>query len=445
MSLCTDRKLRMQGLEQRQLMAGDVAAYIQDGTLFIEGDDAGNIIQVEELGTAGQGRVIEGVMISGSNTSINGRNFAGMFSTSGFGNSDQAFDNIIINMNGGNDSVTFLDNGAASSSRLDGYIDVNLGSGSDTFTMEDWDVDNYVAAYAQIPQLSSAYITDTKIGEGLHTYLRNVSIEDVQVGVSNPRSWGTYLTAASDIDITGLSTNYFNASTRDLQNTQFDTNFIDISQLYVVGDAEIRGDIAADHIDIDDSSITGNFNIYSHRAGNTSAARDVIEVNDLGTGGGFSIYTGNDSRGDVVTVSNSSFLRAGVFTGGGDNRITMTDVNVSRDLWMSSENGADTYSLTNLDLGTDLGLYTFGGDDTVTMSNVDAQDQIFADLGTGDDFMLIGDYSSADSLRVIGGGTRSQPGKDSLTLKRSSFGKMDLTGIESLAIDWATRWYSSRR
>lgn len=47
-----NRKTRFECLEGRRLMAGDVRAYVQDGTLHLNGDAAANWVEVQEISPA---------------------------------------------------------------------------------------------------------------------------------------------------------------------------------------------------------------------------------------------------------------------------------------------------------------------------------------------------------------------------------------------------------
>lgn len=43
------RRLSLEGLESREMMAGNVAAWVSQGTLFITGDNASNRVSVAEI------------------------------------------------------------------------------------------------------------------------------------------------------------------------------------------------------------------------------------------------------------------------------------------------------------------------------------------------------------------------------------------------------------
>ena len=81
--------LSFEKLEPRQMLAGDVAAYVHQGTLLVIGDSASNVIEV--VGNA------NGATIQGTDTTINGG--GNVFSIEG------AFQDVFIQMNEGDDTA----------------------------------------------------------------------------------------------------------------------------------------------------------------------------------------------------------------------------------------------------------------------------------------------------------------------------------------------------
>jgi len=68
--MSTSRKLWVESLENRALLAGNVSVSVSDGTLFITGGSAGNGVSVQQLNS---GRYyITGFNVSGGNTTVNG-------------------------------------------------------------------------------------------------------------------------------------------------------------------------------------------------------------------------------------------------------------------------------------------------------------------------------------------------------------------------------------
>src|SRR5690349_1891612 len=64
------RNLVVEGLENRALLAGNVAVSVSGGTLFITGDAAGNGVSVQQLDSGKY--FVTGFSVSGGNTTVNG-------------------------------------------------------------------------------------------------------------------------------------------------------------------------------------------------------------------------------------------------------------------------------------------------------------------------------------------------------------------------------------
>jgi hypothetical protein len=92
------RRLGFQPLEQRALLAGDVAAWVSRGTLFIRGNGAGNGVQIGSFFDEEEQQdvfVVSGFFHEGGETTINGQE------------SDEfrGVQNIDVNLKGGNDTL----------------------------------------------------------------------------------------------------------------------------------------------------------------------------------------------------------------------------------------------------------------------------------------------------------------------------------------------------
>lgn len=429
MSLRTDRKLRIQGLEQRQLMAGDVAAYVQDGTLFIEGDDASNQVVVNDWhggdsSTLLQIRGENGTRIDSQSTFFNPRGTS----------SQEAFENIVFRMGDGGDSVRFANTGGTQN--FTGHITVDMGAGGgilgDQVEMHGWQVDAGINAY----NADGVSVSESDIGVYLGINARSIDIDEVLVGMNDDdTNYGAFFYGANNIDVNLLSTSALAIGTQDLQNSQSEANFVDLTSVNVLGDANFYGDIAGDHITVDNMYTGGSFDIRTYRANaEYESARDVVELNNLWIEEDLKIDAGSNNRGDVFELTNSTINRDARLDGGnGGNRMDLDNVDVGRDLRMYGGSSRDTMTLNNVDIDDDLWMYTYAGDDNVTMTDVDAVDNLYADLGSGSDDLTILAGSSAYRLWLIGGTGKGET--DSLTLsKRTSFSTNDVSGFEDITL-----------
>lgn len=94
------RKLNMEQMERREMMAGDIGGYVSSNTLFLyeSGGQAGrdNSVVISQIGT-NKVRVMGGVLADGTVTKVNGAAYKD-FTVSG---------GLNVTFGGGNDSVTF--------------------------------------------------------------------------------------------------------------------------------------------------------------------------------------------------------------------------------------------------------------------------------------------------------------------------------------------------
>ncbi|MEQ8836910.1 MAG: hypothetical protein RID07_08905, partial [Lacipirellulaceae bacterium] len=340
MSLCTDRKLRMQGLEQRQLMAGDVAAYVQDGTLYVEGDNADNQVVVNDW----HGGNSTTLQLTGENGTPIDSEFT-FFNPEGTG-TQEAFDSIVFRMGGGGDKVRFANTGGTQN--FDGHITVDMGASGgagDRFEMAGWDVDRGMNVYNSV---ISADVSDSNIGGYLGINALSIDIDEVMVGQTDDvTNYGTFLHGANQIDVNLLTTSDLSISTHDLQNSQSETNYVDLRSVNVEGDAHYRGNIAADHLTVNNMFTGGSFDIktYSNVSAATEAqsARDVVELNNLWIEQDLKVDAGSNNRGDIFELSNSTINRDARLDGGnGGNRMDLENVDVGRDLRMYGGSSRDT-------------------------------------------------------------------------------------------------------
>src|SRR3954469_10539995 len=117
------RRLNLEGLESRALLAGDVTVAVLNGNLSIVGDSAANDITIQEGATANS-IVVTGIGTTGGNTTINGGTNIGTFTG--------LTRNIPVRMNGGDDTVSVLADLAAP-----GNLSISMGSGDDTVAIGD--------------------------------------------------------------------------------------------------------------------------------------------------------------------------------------------------------------------------------------------------------------------------------------------------------------------
>ena len=117
------RKLGLENLERRELMAGDVGVYVSGGSLYVNGDNASNGLNITQVapGTFD----VAGAYTGGGATRVNGYYSPLRF----YG----VTDDVKITMNGGHDSVTLGGSSEATRDVLPDDLVVNMGDGDDYF------------------------------------------------------------------------------------------------------------------------------------------------------------------------------------------------------------------------------------------------------------------------------------------------------------------------
>ena len=121
--LNTQRNLRIEAMEERRMMAGDVAVDIIDGELKIDGDAAGNAVQVSQLQNGDL--EIRGLSKDGGLTRING-NF------NPFTIPAEHVQSMDINMGDGDDDLYLNTNSGFSTNkiRLPGNLNIDMEGGT---------------------------------------------------------------------------------------------------------------------------------------------------------------------------------------------------------------------------------------------------------------------------------------------------------------------------
>jgi hypothetical protein len=119
------RSLRYEGLEQREMMAGDVAAYVDQGILKVIGDNLPNAVEVTPGSKAGSFIVNGTTQYTGADTRINGSYKSFQFSGVTQG--------VQVIMNGGDDHLQVGKPPATPTSNIPGPfgLGIDMGSGDD--------------------------------------------------------------------------------------------------------------------------------------------------------------------------------------------------------------------------------------------------------------------------------------------------------------------------
>jgi large repetitive protein len=123
------RRLFVESLESRRVLAGNVSAALSGYHLLITGDNLANEIDIAAHATI-PGRV---VVTPAAGTTLNNLTLPLTF---------PSFGDIRITMNGGDDNVDFLGDAGEITDTIPGSLVVNNGEGNNTFTLSDYNIGN---------------------------------------------------------------------------------------------------------------------------------------------------------------------------------------------------------------------------------------------------------------------------------------------------------------
>jgi hypothetical protein len=337
--------LSMEQLEDRQMMAGDVTAFLSSGNLYISeaaGQYGGaNAVQVSQLSN-GIIRVKGLQNQAGGTTLVDGYSYRD-FNVSG---------NLIMNLNGGSDTVLIgrdapvtrfndiivnaqspisgdPDTDSINIERVTtrGAIQVNTGTGTD-----------YVNLY------------NTTVGDGVGAY------DDLKINTGD----GAY-----------AFVNINNVTTKGL---------LDVRTGNGVDSINFHGSRIGDGVGIDNLNVS------------TGAGADTITFNAYGYGltqitGHVNIYAYNSTEADADKLDMRSVYanqNINVLMGAGDDNVYMLGSWAGADIFLSGDKGKDTFRLTEVRSQDDFFAYMGEDDDTLHMEYVGA-DQMILDGGAGND------------------------------------------------------------
>ncbi|NOZ40314.1 MAG: hypothetical protein GXP24_08825 [Planctomycetes bacterium] len=329
-----DRKLSMQELEKRELMAGDVAVSLSNGVLNIEGDDAGNYVQVDQLSDGAY--KVSGRYSNGRSTLINGRYNDLIF---------KGVENINVQMADGQDQLNLNGTGIPTD-LLKGDLNIQMGYGDDVVRVNKF----WVAGDAQIDtdEVDNSWNAKNQ-GDDLLTAKDFVVIGSLDVTTSE----------GADQVLFVASSNNWNAFYEGFSlNTGTGTKAGDIVDLQNV--------FTWKGIDINTSNGDDTFNGKA-----MMAYEGNININT---------YDGNDN----VTLLDSNM------------NWQLTDYDTSVRINTGGDN--DRVTLKNVDVRGSVLVETSSGNDKVEMDDVNAKEYLYASLGSGNDDLTVKSSSAGRAL-----------------------------------------------
>lgn len=337
--------LAMERLEDRQMMAGDVTAFISGGNLHIAeavGQYSGaNAVQVSQLSN-GIIRVKGLQNQAGGTTLVDGYSYRD-FNVSG---------NLIMNLNGGSDTVLI-----GRDAPVTRFNDILVNAQSPTAGDPDTDSINIERVTTR-----GAIHINTGIGTD-YVNLYNVTVGD-GVGSLDDLRINTGDGAYANINIDNVNTK----------------GMLDICTGNGIDTVNFYGSKVGDGLGIDNLNVS------------TGAGADTVNFNTYGYGltqvtGHVNIYTYASTEADTDKVDMRSVyanLNINVLMGAGDDNLYMLGSFAGADILLSGDQGNDTFRLTEVRSQDDFFAYMGDGDDTLNLEYVGA-DQMILDGGAGSD------------------------------------------------------------
>lgn len=354
------KQLRMESLERKLLLAGNVTAVPMGSDLYITGDIDDNSILIardESLATPGIGDIsISGVF--GTGTTVNGL-AVDTFSVSG---------NIYVDFSsGGNDEVQIGENVGANPNRLElaGDVSITGSSGNDNHSSRN------ATIYGSLTLDDSAGGAESFIG---------IDGETIVMGDFT----STSSAASTELDVSGGSS--------------------------VGGDVVLATESAGvdlSFLGVSDSSIGDDVKHFTLAASSDTLFRGADVGDDV-------IIDGGDGD-DIVTFQLGSFdaintigddLR--IYAGGGDDEVVLAGFDVDDDLVFRGGDGDDIFEIEASDLinivGDDLYVSSGDGVDDVILEGVDIDDKLRVSTGAGEDVVTMADAIVGRSALISLGG-----------------------------------------
>jgi len=377
------RRLHVEALESRELLAGNVLASVDAaGNLRIAGDNAANSLSIIQSGH-------NSYLLVGQGTTINGqanRNLTGVRGR------------VDIDLRGGNDILTFsgeLPDGSFSP-KFAGSFSVRGGAGSDALTLTNFEA-------------SGAVLVDG--GGGTDTLdITAAQGDDIVLRTSqgNDAIAATGLAAADLIQIeTGAGNDAISLSDSTARRVSVNAGLG--NDIVTIADTQI----------VDSLLVVGNDSsgLASGGRGDTTTGEGGRNGKPTGTdrsagtsGGGRTGGTGGGGStpapvtdADEVSITNITAASATIITGGDVDEVDLVDLDVVGALLVLTGDGDDDLALSNstaANLSIDLG----AGNDLALLANLVVGDRVDLNAGTGNDVVTIANLAADELFAILGSG-----------------------------------------
>lgn len=369
------RKLGLQPLENRELMAGDVAGIMAGTTLELTGDAKDNQIEVVQVAA----NTIE--VIGHGGTTVNG-NASDLFVFS-------ALENIQAEMNDGDDQVAF------ENLSLPGSLDVSTGRGHDDVKVHrgranlatvNTGEDNDVVRFHSVNIDDRTSIETENGADKVNVYQLRTGELDVMTGYDNDKVDLERVGAGGMIQVgTDEGHDVVNMTNVRAQGILVDNG--------IGNDRDTMRRVRAGQIDVYTGSDLDNLDMKQVRANdiniNSLDGDDDISLSWVAANNHLRIDSG--LQADNVSLNKVSACNLEVLTGSADDSVKMQNIR-AKDIVVDTLHGDDTVAASNVNVGNSFTTRTGEGDDVVEFDNIRADfasGHVGIQLGQGNDSLRI--------------------------------------------------------
>jgi hypothetical protein len=411
------RRLKLEQLESRQMLAGDVTVNVVGGDLSIVGDSENNFLVLTATGNAGE------YVVTGTNTTVNGG--AVPVTVSG------VTGDVTIQLHDGSDGIEFDSDPIAF--QFLGDVAIDMGSNVETLLGL-----NYITATGTNNFSVAGSLTVS--GYQLHGALfDNAVIANDFIATLSGDLGEVHLDGGSiggDVTITATGENKdVRISTTVGGDVRIDLDGLG-DRISLRGDPgsplHIGGSLVVD-LDTDTLDVIGNF----------AVANQAVILGDFvatGSVGSLSFFSATVAGHLLATLSGESGVSSGILTDGngvqlptpfsqvggnmvvtlssGNGSVGLNCFNVANDFVVRGGDGVEDVRLNNVRAGNSLLIDTGGGNDIVWVHNSSADGEAAILAGSGSDYVLVGNFLGAHSLFID-----TAAGFDLVNVSYASFGE----------------------
>ena len=324
------RRLGIESLEKRELMAGNVTAVLNKGTLTITGDSLGNGFIIEGTDDPKVVRIV-GTAQAGGDTTINGSSYVEISGVT---------KQINVNTNGGDDNVVVMGTGGTAMT-INRNLKIETGSGNDSVTIGQagsTDTEQTSSPLAQSVNITGYLYIKTEAGDDTiaiaNTKVRSLTTIDTGDGDDSL----LFPTTSPDDDDSDSDEEVFAVDiTGNIQLRMGDgEDTVSGSNVKGAKDLQIFDYEGAADIVLTDFTIKSKIQIV------TGNELDTIELDNVKTN---TMQIATNDGDDQIHVDNGEYKSLLIRAGDGYDAITISDTKTTSGTQIQGEKGGGTLLL----------------------------------------------------------------------------------------------------